>query len=140
MFANVGKILRLLRELRGLSQAEVARHAGIGSSQLSKYERGTELPKLESLERVLRVLDFRQDSFFCAVALLDHLPAALSGEPGAPLALLSIFPTTGSLPSLDEAFESTFRSLLALQRSVLEAVLTFATARSTAATDHGVLG
>ena len=57
MFANLGRTLSLLQELRGKSQARVAREAGIGKSQLSKYENGKELPKLDSLEKVLNALE-----------------------------------------------------------------------------------
>jgi len=40
MFENLGPILTFLRELRGYNQSKVARVAGVGKSQLSKYERG----------------------------------------------------------------------------------------------------
>jgi len=72
MFANLGPAFRRARELRGMSQAEVAREAGIGKSQLSKYEQGKELPKLESLERVLAVLNLGSLDFFYALHLLDR--------------------------------------------------------------------
>ncbi len=55
-FENVGSALRLLREQAGLSQADLARRAGMGKSQLSKYESRKELPKLDSLSRILDVL------------------------------------------------------------------------------------
>ncbi|HEX3528309.1 MAG TPA: helix-turn-helix domain-containing protein [Thermoanaerobaculia bacterium] len=72
MFVNLGPALRRARELRGTSQAEVARRAGIGKSQLSKYEQGKELPKLESLERVLAALGFGSLDFFYALHLMDR--------------------------------------------------------------------
>lgn len=72
MFVNLGPALRRARELRGTSQAEVARQAGIGKSQLSKYEQGKELPKLESLDRVLVALGFGSLDFFYALHLMDH--------------------------------------------------------------------
>lgn len=72
MFVNLGRALRRARELRGTSQAEVARQAGVGKSQLSKYEQGKELPKLESLDRVLIALDFGSLDFFYALYLIDH--------------------------------------------------------------------
>ena len=53
MFERLGLCLRTFRELSGKSQASVAREAGIGKSQLSKYENGKELPKLDSLGKVL---------------------------------------------------------------------------------------
>jgi transcriptional regulator with XRE-family HTH domain len=72
MFVNLGPALRRARELRGTSQAEVARQAGVGKSQLSKYEQGKELPKLESLDRVLVALGFGSLDFFYALHLMDH--------------------------------------------------------------------
>ncbi len=72
MFVNLGPALRRARELRGTSQAEVARQAGVGKSQLSKYEQGKELPKLESLERVLVALGFGSLDFFYTLHLMDH--------------------------------------------------------------------
>ena len=48
MFDNLGRALYLIRDLRGKSQAEVAREAGIGKSQLSKYEGGREFPGVQS--------------------------------------------------------------------------------------------
>jgi transcriptional regulator with XRE-family HTH domain len=48
-----------------------SRHVA-GKSQLSKYEQGKELPKLESLERVLAVLNLGSLDFFYALHLLDR--------------------------------------------------------------------
>ena len=72
MFANLGPALLRLRKLRGKSQAEVAQDALTGKSQLSKYETGKELPKLDSLERVLAVLDVGHVEFFYSLFLLDR--------------------------------------------------------------------
>ena len=71
MFANLPRTLARCRELRRKSQAELARAAGIGKSQWSKYESGKELPKLESLERVLAVLDMGSLEFFYTLHLMD---------------------------------------------------------------------
>lgn len=74
MFQNVPLALKLLREMKGLSQLEAARAAGIGKSQLSKYENSCkELPKLESLAKVLAVLDFQPLTFFYVVHLLGRV-------------------------------------------------------------------
>ncbi len=78
MFVNLGRTLSLLRELRGKSQAQVAREAGIGKSQLSKYENGKELPKLDSLEKVLGVLAVGQFEFFYTLYLVDRRAADLA--------------------------------------------------------------
>jgi transcriptional regulator with XRE-family HTH domain len=72
MFANVGKALIRLRERTGLSQSAIARKAGCGKSQLSKYENGRELPKLDSLERVLDALGVNHVHFFWIVHTIEH--------------------------------------------------------------------
>lgn len=71
MFENVGNTLRLIRELRGKSQAGVARAAGMGKTQLSKYEGGKELPKLPSIARLLGVLEVGPFEFFYTMYLID---------------------------------------------------------------------
>lgn len=78
MFVNLGRTLSLLRELRGKSQALVAREAGIGKSQLSKYENGKELPKLDSLEKVLGVLEVGHFEFFYTLYMVDRRAADLA--------------------------------------------------------------
>ncbi len=85
MFANLGMTLSLLREIRGKSQSRVAREARIGKSQLSKYENGRELPKLDSLEKILRVLKVDMFEFFYTLYLVDGRAATL-GEAGVPAA------------------------------------------------------
>lgn len=77
MFGNLGRTLALLREMRGYSQLALSREARIGKSQLSKYENGRELPKLETLEKILRVLDVQPIGFFQTVAALDSLVSRL---------------------------------------------------------------
>jgi transcriptional regulator with XRE-family HTH domain len=72
VFVNVGKTLARLREYRGKTLSATARNAGIGKSQLSKYEHGKELPKLESLEKILRALGVGYLDFFRILAVLDR--------------------------------------------------------------------
>ena len=82
MFSNLGRTLSLLRELRGKSQARVAREAGIGKSQLSKYENGKELPKLDSLEKVLGALKVGYFEFFYTLYLVDRRASDLARHEG----------------------------------------------------------
>lgn len=56
VFSQVGAALRMEREKAGISLARLAERSASGRSQLSKYENSKELPKLESLARVLDVL------------------------------------------------------------------------------------
>ena len=139
MFVNLGRTLSLLRELRGKSQACVAREAGIGKSQLSKYENGKELPKLDSLEKVLRTLEVGHFEFFYTLYLVDRRASELlrfsggSGEGSAqgPPELrdepLYIPPLLKGHPllseSTDRAFTRVFADLLALYRMVFEQIV-----------------
>lgn len=135
MFANLGRTLSLLRELRGKSQGWVAQEAGIGKSQLSKYENGKELPKLDSLEKVLNALRVNCLEFFYTLYLVDTRAASLAqadaaqassvsgttATPGVPM-YLPPFPQGNPLlsESTDEAFTRLFGDLLALYRLVFE--------------------
>ena len=117
MFDNLGRALYLIRDLRGKSQTEVAREAGIGKSQLSKYEVGRELPKLESLRKVLDVLEIGPFEFFYTMHLLDHEGEKLdlrreAVEQALPPLILSgrgLFSK-----ATDEAFQRVLREVLAL--------------------------
>jgi transcriptional regulator with XRE-family HTH domain len=132
MFANLGRTLSLLRELRGKSQARVAREAGIGKSQLSKYENGKELPKLDSLEKVLNALKVGYFEFFYTLYLVDRRAADL--EPTAdgaqargaeqPMYLPPLIKGESLLAeSTDLAFRQVFTDLLLLYRRVFEQVV-----------------
>lgn len=105
MFGNLGKALIRLRERKGVSQASVARAAGIGKSQLSKYEHGKELPKLESLERVLGALGA---SYFELSWILDVVDR---GEPARP---------ARSRQNIDEMFNNLTRGIFVLHREVVK--------------------
>jgi transcriptional regulator with XRE-family HTH domain len=70
-FRNIGKALAQLRQQRGLSQAQVADRSGIGRPQLSRYESGKELMKLDTLEKILRTLTIEHDDFFRFLRSLD---------------------------------------------------------------------
>jgi transcriptional regulator with XRE-family HTH domain len=138
MFVNLGRTLSLLRELRGKSQARVAREAGIGKSQLSKYENGKELPKLDSLEKVLNALKVGYFEFFYTLYLVDRRAADLAEvEPeegadaeAAPAAAepreepLYMPPlkngNTLLADTTDQAFSQVFTDLLLLYRRVFE--------------------
>lgn len=133
MFSNLGRTLSLLRDLRGLSQAQVAQDAGIGKSQLSKYENGKELPKLDSLEKVLHALSLGHFEFFYTLYLIDQraaeLAAGLPGEAAAPEAEVSLDslylpPLLKGHPllaeSTDRAFARVFADMLILYRRVFE--------------------
>jgi transcriptional regulator with XRE-family HTH domain len=126
MFVNLGRTLGLLRELRGKSQARVAREAGIGKSQLSKYENGKELPKLDSLEKVLNALEVGHFEFFYTLYLVDRRAADLarSEGDGGGFYLLPLLNGSPLLEkSTDQAFTRVFSDLLVLYRRVFEQVV-----------------
>jgi len=129
MFMNLGKTLGLLRELRGKSQARVAREAGIGKSQLSKYENGKELPKLDSLEKVLKALGVGHFEFFYTLYLVDQRADGLArGEGGQALVEKISMPPLLSGSSLlsqttDQGFARVFTDLLQLYRIVFEQIV-----------------
>jgi transcriptional regulator with XRE-family HTH domain len=72
MFESLGLTLRVVRELNGWSQAELARKAQIGKSQLSKYENGKELPRLESLGKVIVALETTPLVVFYVSSVLER--------------------------------------------------------------------
>lgn len=87
MFEHLGQALRMTREHAGMTLTELARQAGLGKSQLSKYERGKEVPKLDSLAKLLEALGVDALAFFYLEHLisvgtqaLEELPARLEGE------------------------------------------------------------
>jgi transcriptional regulator with XRE-family HTH domain len=124
MFANLGRTLSLLRELRGKSQARVAREAGIGKSQLSKYENGKELPKLDSLEKVLIALKVGYFEFFYTLHLVDRRAADLDRPAESDPEPLYMPPLTAGQTLLagttDQAFSQVFTDLLLLYRRIFE--------------------
>lgn len=131
IFGNLGRTLSLLRELRGKSQARVAREAGIGKSQLSKYENGKELPKLDSLEKVLNALKVGYFEFFYTLHLVDRRAADLeragdgsegmAGPAAADPPYMPPLSDESSQPgTMDQAFSQVFTDLLLLYRRVFE--------------------
>lgn len=118
-FRHVGIALSILRELKGLSQADVASRAGIGKSQLSKYENAKELPKLESLGKLLHALGSDPLGFFYVVRMLDTLCDA-----GAAETLLLTSPSHPLLSRAEEiAFENVTRELLGLFKALIHSRL-----------------
>lgn len=105
-FRSLGLALKVLREQAGLSQADLARKAGMGKSQLSKYESRKELPKLDSLGRLLDVLKVEPVWLF----YLAHLLARPAPKESLPTEALLAAGAPGML--IDEAEDARFRDLL----------------------------
>ena len=83
VFKNMGLAIRVLRELSGEKQAVLARRSRVGKSQLSKYETGKDLPRLESLGKLILALNVSVEVFFKIVTILDGI-ASGSEYPGMP--------------------------------------------------------
>jgi transcriptional regulator with XRE-family HTH domain len=73
-FDRLGQVLRLLREERGWSQREMARAAGLSTSQLSSYETGVKQPSIESLGKLLDALGLRLGKLDAALDLVNGRP------------------------------------------------------------------
>lgn len=112
MFDRLGLTLKVLREMSGISQAALAQKARLGKSQLSKYESGRELPKLDSLARLLAALDTTPLQLFYVHDLLEK---SRDSRDGAAVALLRQH-TGGPLFGEDEAsrYRHLFGELLGL--------------------------
>lgn len=59
-----GKIIRFLREEKGLTQEELARMAGVERDQLSRYETGRRKPSVERAIRLAKALQVSVEIFF----------------------------------------------------------------------------
>jgi len=122
MFENLGKALGLLRELRGLSQAKTAKAAGIGKSQLSKYENSKELPKLDSLEKLLKVLGVGYFEFFYTLRFVDDRATSRGSVHQIPMLPPEAH---GSIlhPTTQAIFQTVFADFFKLYSRVVEEVL-----------------
>lgn len=60
----IGERLRALREHRGLSINEAADLAGCDSTTLYNHERGKFRPRIDLLQKILRVYDYSLSKFF----------------------------------------------------------------------------
>jgi transcriptional regulator with XRE-family HTH domain len=61
---DAGALIREARILAGLSQAELARRVETHQPVVSRWERGEEVPRLETLARVLQACGFEADLVF----------------------------------------------------------------------------
>lgn len=118
-FEQLGPVLAMYRRRRGLSGAALAEMAETGKSQLSKYENGKELPKLETLARILDSLGIDPIWFFYTA----HQMSSRTPDIETALALdLVSAPPAGLLTPREEAgFQRVLADLLTLHRATLEA-------------------
>jgi transcriptional regulator with XRE-family HTH domain len=128
MFENLGQTLSLIREMRGKSQSQVARAAGIGKSQLSKYETHKELPRLDSLAKILIALEVGYFEFFYTLQLVDQRANTLGQNPTGRQLFTSPWSALLSRET-EAAFDMVFGLLARLQRRVWEDMLAAGTGR-----------
>lgn len=57
--SHIGRQLQSVRQRKGLTQAEVAKHAGTNTNYYAKLERGEAVPSLKMLEKVVRALGIK---------------------------------------------------------------------------------
>lgn len=78
---RLGARLRTLRQARGMTQEQLAEHAGLHPTYIAKIELGSRLPSLEALERLAAALEV---SMTAIVAAMDEdarlLPFAEEGK------------------------------------------------------------
>jgi transcriptional regulator with XRE-family HTH domain len=81
---KVGTRLAILRIVRGWTQDELARRAGLRSATLSDYERGKMVPGFLALQRLLDAMGYRLADFDTLGECLGKLgqvpPASDSGN------------------------------------------------------------
>jgi transcriptional regulator with XRE-family HTH domain len=61
---DTGRLIREARGLAGLSQAELAARIGTRQPVISRWERGLESPRVDTLARVLQACGFEADLVF----------------------------------------------------------------------------
>ena len=113
VFGHIGLTVYLLRQLKGMSQRDLATRAGFSVSQVSKYETGNCLPNLPSLERLLAALDLSPLAFFYANHFIEELSDAFARGKAAPGA------AKPSRKSLERIFQQTITNLLTLYRGLV---------------------
>ncbi len=109
---SVGRALAILRSIRMLDQAEVARAAGVHASAVSEYESGKTRPSPRTLERILRGMDLTRSDLEAAIGLVRQVRSRRGTEtPALAAAAERLGSTTGQLTRLVAAnlFQPTVR-------------------------------
>ena len=117
-FDQLGLALIILREKSGLTARGLAARAGVGKSQLSKYENGRESPKLETLARLLGALNVEPLAYFYLMRRL-HRGASEEGL-GIELVMSGAANAAAGGGEKASAFLKVMESLLELHRAVIK--------------------
>mgnify|MGYP002399828645 CR=1 FL=1 len=94
--AMIGRRIRVLRALRGLTLAEVASQLGVSSQQLQKYETGVNRVSAGRLYELAELLDCQITDFFQDIR--DHAGAAPDAADGFDVETLRLARMLQSLP------------------------------------------
>ncbi|HKH46219.1 MAG TPA: helix-turn-helix transcriptional regulator [Thermoanaerobaculia bacterium] len=123
-FRNLGRTLRLLRELSSKGLKELAREIRIGPSQLSKYENGKSFPKLEAVEKILGGLNLTPLDLFHTLALIDSRERGVAEGTADFASFRSPIAGANLLgPSASRMLGQTLESLFAFQAEVVAMVV-----------------
>jgi len=121
---KVGSCIAVLRIVRGWSQLELARKAGLASGTVSDYERGKISPGVAALQRLLSAMEYRMSDIETVSECIERLRKVLPVPDSEGLAK-QVQLTTGSRIAsglsgdIDGAFEAVFVLVARLQREVL---------------------
>lgn len=63
MEQNIGKELRLIRNYRGLTLRDLGMKTGISYSRLGKFEGGKEVPTIDIISKIEKVLDVNIEQY-----------------------------------------------------------------------------
>lgn len=72
---NISESLKKIRKLKGLTQVDLAKKAGITQTSYSQIENGLNKPRKETLERIARALDIPIDVIYLMGIELEDVPA-----------------------------------------------------------------
>lgn len=84
---RTGLLVREVRRLAGLTQSKLAERVGTTQSVVSRWERGVESPRVETLGRILAACGFEADLVFRRHDDVDRsqILGALNSTPGTRL-------------------------------------------------------
>lgn len=61
---NLGDLIKKERKKAGLTQAALAEKCGMYDSQIRKYESGINIPKLDTLHKIIQAIGISSEDFF----------------------------------------------------------------------------
>lgn len=68
-----GKALRILRSARNLSQKQLSKKTELDASYISLIEKGTRVPTIDALQKIVKVLDVPLHLFFLLASDKDEI-------------------------------------------------------------------